>query len=65
MDEEKIYSMNAKCISKPSEGKFTIGNTYHLKYNRMNDIVWYTCEDDEYKTIPFHESSLERYFNKV
>ena len=65
MNEQEIFSLNAECVSKPSNGKFTIGNTYYLEYNRMNDIVWYTCKDDEYKSIPFHESSWTKYFNKI
>lgn len=65
MDEEKIYSMNVKCINLPKEGSFYIGDVYYLKYHRMNDIVWYTCEDSNYKEHIFYESSWERYFNKV
>ena len=65
MDEEKLFSKDVRCVVLPNDGKFCIGRTYHLVYNRMNDIVWYTCKDDEYKSIPFHESSWTKYFNKI
>ena len=65
MNEEELFSVHGECFKVREGSKFTIGKIYWLRYNRMNDIVWYICKDDEYKSIPFHESSWTKYFNKI
>ena len=65
MDEEKLFSKDVRCIVLPKDGNFCIGNIYHLIYNRMNDIVWYHCQDDDNNRICFHENSWQKYFIKI
>ena len=65
MDEEKLYSMNVRCINPPKMTSFYINCTYFLKYHRMNDIVWYTAEDGNYVEHTFHENSWQKYFEKI
>lgn len=65
MDEEKLFSKDVRCIDFPKDGIFTIGNIYHLVYNRMNDIVWYHCQDDHDNRTCFYESGWQKYFKEV
>lgn len=65
MDEEKLFSKDIRCIVLPKDGKFCIGNTYHLVYNRMNDIVWYHCQDDDNNRTCFYENSWQKYFIEI
>lgn len=65
MNEEELYSMDVRCVNPPKMTFFYKGSIYHLKYHRMNDIVWYTSEDSNYVEHTFHESSWEKYFERV
>ena len=65
MDEVKLLSKDVNCIVLPKDGKFCIGNIYHLVYNRTNDIVWYTCKDNDGNTISFYENNWTKYFKQL
>ena len=65
MDEEKLFSKDVRCICLHNEGKFTIGCTYHLVYNRMNDIVWYNVQDDDNNRVYLHENGWKKYFKEI
>lgn len=54
------------CITLPRNGIFTIGKVYHIKENQMNDIVWFTCDDDTGNSESFYEwNGLEKFFRKI
>lgn len=53
------------CYEHPKEGSFTLGRTYVLHEERMNDIVFYCCEDDTGTNQSFHEKSWSKYFKPV
>lgn len=53
------------CYERPKEGSFTLGRTYVLHEERMNDIVFYWCEDDTGTNQSFHEKSWSKYFKSV
>lgn len=65
MDEVKLFSKDVICICLYNEGKFTIGRTYHLVYNRMNDIVWYHVQDDDHNRLCLHENGWQKYFKEI
>lgn len=65
MDEEKLFSKDVRCVVLPQEGNFCIGRTYHFVYNRMNDIVWFTCQDDNNIQMGFHENGWQKYFVEI
>lgn len=65
MDEEKLFSKNVRCVNPPKMTFFYKDCIYHLKYHRMNDIVWYTCEDNNYVEHTFHENGWQKYFVEI
>ena len=65
IDEEKMFSKDVKCVVPPKDGNFTVGVVYHLVYNRMNDIVWYTCLDNDNVRVCFHERGWNKYFKEI
>lgn len=65
MDEVKLFSKDVRCTVLPKDGKFYIGRTYHFVYNRANDIVWFTCQDDNNTQICFHENGWQKYFVEI
>lgn len=60
-----LRKIDVKCVKTPDRGTFYEGFRYTLNENRMNDIYWWTVDDSHNKEQYFHESSWEKYFEKL
>lgn len=65
MDEEELFSVYGECFKVREGSKFTIGKIYWLRYNRMNDIVFFCVKNDDNNTETFHEKEWQKYFIEI
>jgi len=59
---EEYPTIITECYKLPPFGNFTIGSSYVLHEERMNDIAWFWCYDDKYERHQFHEKGYIKYF---